>query len=327
MDSIKRNLRELDLVGQRFGELTVLKKLRKNGNIYLECQCSCGVIKEIRQSHLLSGATSSCGCARIVDLVGQRFGKLLVIAKGRRIKSGSHLWLCKCDCGGEIEAQAGHLRDGDTTSCGCNRVVDITGQRFGKLVVLSKVESSYGIGGDGTFKWRCKCDCGNELEVRAGDLKNGHTSSCGCYLIEQISTHGLSKDPLYKRWRGIIQRCYNKSHESYHNYGGRGIILCAEWHNFKTFYEWASVGYSPELEIDRIDNNGPYSPENCRRVSRKENARNTRYNVNITLRGVTQCASAWAEKLEIDVSTLLNRIKKGWSEDKILNTPVRKNNV
>lgn len=324
MGNVKRNLRNLDLTGQQFGKLTALRKFRKNRNIYWECKCSCGVIKEIRQCHLLSGATSSCGCASLVNLIGQRFEKLLVIAKGRRIKSGSHLWLCRCDCGKEIETQASHLRNGDTTSCGCNRVIDITGKRFGKLTVLNKIESSFGLQGDGTFKWLCKCDCGNELEVRGGDLKNGHTKSCGCYRIEQVSTHGLSNSPLYKRWWGIIQRCYKESHKSFHNYGGRGITVCGEWHDFEAFYKWAHTKYNPGLEIDRVDNDGPYSPENCRWVSRKENARNTRYNVNITLRGITQCASAWAEELEIHVSTLLNRIKKGWSEDKILNIPVKR---
>lgn len=125
----------------------------------------------------------------------------------------------------------------------------------------------------------CRCDCGSvEKEYMVQSLKNGDTSSCGCLWKESITTHNLTSHPIYKCWDAIKQRCGNKKHASYKNYGGRGIFICNEWkNNFQSFYNWAiKNGWSHGLEIDRENNNGNYEPSNCRFISSKANSRNRR---------------------------------------------------
>lgn len=106
-------------------------------------------------------------------------------------------------------------------------------------------------------------------------MKSGHVKSCGCLLKKSA---GLSKSKLYKRWIGMKTRCYNLKTLNYNNYGGRGIAICEKWkYNFMVFYKWAlENGWDNKLQIDRIDNNGDYSPENCRFVTMEENGLNKR---------------------------------------------------
>lgn len=146
-----------------------------------------------------------------------------------------------------------------------------TGTRFNRLTIISFIGSE-----KGNRKYRCKCECGNIIDVLACHLKSGHTKSCGCLnkekTIERLTTHGLSKEPLYVIWKGIKERCNNKNAYNYKYYGGRGIKICDEWiDNFKSFYEWSIKNgykyeetYKDKLTIDRIDVNGNYSPSNCK---------------------------------------------------------------
>lgn len=159
---------------------------------------------------------------------------------------------------------------------------DMTGLRFGRLVVLERAEND----AQQNAQWLCRCDCGNTTIVRGGALRQGRTVSCGCVLSEasrermkRIATkHGHSDSPLYKVRQAMIERCYKPQNKAYKNYGGRGITVCDEWRDsFEAFYDWAiSHGYKRGLEIDRINNDGPYSPDNCRWVTSKVNSRNTR---------------------------------------------------
>ncbi len=152
--------------------------------------------------------------------------------------------------------------------------IDITNQTFGMLKVKSKV----GKNKKGYIVWSCLCECGNTVEVRSDHLRSGNTKSCGCLRSVTNTKHGQSKHKLYGVWRGIKQRCYYPKHDSFKNYGARGITMCNEWRDsFKEFFEWSiKNGYAENLEIDRIDNDSGYSPENCRYITKSENCKNRR---------------------------------------------------
>ena len=143
--------------------------------------------------------------------------------------------------------------------------LELSGQKFGRLLVLSFA----GLDASKNSKWECVCDCGRSVQTRVSNLKRGDTESCGCATREAIAAnshrHGNSSNPLFRRWRSMIARTENPKNISYPNYGGRGIAVCSEWHDFETFRTWAlASGYEPKLSIDRIDNNDGYYPENCR---------------------------------------------------------------
>ena len=204
------------------------------------------------------------------------------------------------------------------------KLIDLTGKRFGRLLVIAK---------DGhkgkSVAWLCKCDCGAKVIVRGNDLRSGATQSCGCIhreqLVERNSTHGFCGTRLYNIWGLMVQRCYNQNVPCYEAYGGRGIGICLEWReDFQAFYEWAmGNGYKENLTIDRIDNNKGYSPDNCRWVTRKVQANNTRRNHYITHNGETHTLSEWAGFLGLNPDTLGSRIYRGWDVDKALTTPLR----
>jgi hypothetical protein len=182
---------------------------------------------------------------------------------------------------------------------------DLTGQKFGRLIVVKRA----GTDNHRNSTWLCKCVCDNEVIVNRCNLKSGNTKSCGCLNKEESSKyntiHGKSNDRIYSIWKGIKFRCsYLK------NYGGRGIKVCDEWlHNFQVFYDWAlSNGYADNLSIDRIDNEGNYEPTNCRWATYRQQANNTRTNRFIIHNGETNTIAEWSRKTDINYSTLRNRI-------------------
>ena len=186
----------IDLVGNRYGVLTVLARApkpegSKSTSAFWLCQCDCGNTKIISGNVLKQGKARSCGCltskllteSHSEDLTGQRFGNLVVVSRAARpndlVSSGAY-WLCKCDCGNEKIIMGKSLRQGKTKSCGCHlwQVEDITGQRFGRLVVITQ-DRTRSKEGNGTY-WLCTCDCGLTKSVRKSNLLSGNVKSCGC---------------------------------------------------------------------------------------------------------------------------------------------------
>lgn len=148
----------------------------------------------------------------------------------------------------------------------------------------------------GQIMWLCQCDCGNKTTTRSSRLCSGETMSCGCYQreisIKINTTHGFRFHPLYYIWNSMMGRCYNPNAVPYKDYGGRGIKICQEWrHNPENFIKWAITnGWEKGLQIDRINNDKGYTPENCRFVSGTEQKLNSRLlQINNTsgFRGVT----------------------------------------
>ena len=187
---------------------------------------------------------------------------------------------------------------------GRKHFVDLTGKRFGKLLVIKEA----GIDKWGSVLWECKCDCGNMYIARSGKLVQGRTTNCGCYTSElrskSATKHGLLKHGIKPRtfivWNGIKARCLNKNSKSYKNYGARGITICDEWLCYENFHNWAlHNGYKDNLTIDRIDNSKGYIPDNCQWIPWKENLMKQRRYILLTVNGETKTLSEWGRFVSV----------------------------
>ena len=229
----------IDLTGQTFGRLTVLKYhgVNDKGIHMWLCRCECGNEKVVRGDALRYGITRSCGClaheahvtlgkrstgrksTRFIDLTGQTFGYLTVLERGENNAHGHTRWRCRCVCGRETLVATAKLRNGRTISCGCMGLRHAT-----------------------------------EAKLRHGDaLSKG-------------------KVRLYTTWEAMKRRCYNPNCLQYQYYGGKGVKVCGEWLEYEGFKAWAVAnGYADNLTIDRIDSNGDYEPENCQWITLAEN--------------------------------------------------------
>ena len=181
----------VDLTGQRFGQLVVVRQTdeRRSGAVVWECKCDCGNTKFVPANNLRSGNTTSCGCAVILDIAGQRFGKLVAVRPTEERQQASIVWECKCDCGNTRFVSVNQLRSGHVKSCGCGRRIDITGQRFGRLIAVRPTDKRYRT----NIIWECKCDCGNTTYVAAAHLRSGTTASCGCLRADHAREAGKKK--------------------------------------------------------------------------------------------------------------------------------------
>jgi hypothetical protein len=191
--------------------------------------------------------------------------------------------------------------------------------RFGRLVVVAPAPDR-----DGRRYLRCRCDCGGETECRADHLAGRRNLSCGCWHRERPrGRHGGWRTPEYSVWQAIKARCRNPENLHFKNYGGRGIDVCAAWHDdFAAFIADVGPRPSPLHTIERVDNSRGYEPGNVVWATRKQQQRNLRTNRLLTCRGRTQCLAAWVEEVGLKYATVVKRLRSGWSVEDALYRPV-----
>lgn len=193
---------------------------------------------------------------------------------------------------------------------------NLSGQKFGLLTV----ESFSHIDDLRRAIWNCSCACGGVTQLATSILRAKHTTSCGCALEERLSIgklrHGLTKTKTWNTWVWMHSRCYQKSHQRYDNYGGRGIAVCQRWHTFENFY--ADMGEKPDgKSIERIDVNGNYSPENCKWVSTDAQYSNTTKTIYVKLYGIDYPLRDLVKLSGIKYMTAYCRIKQyGWTPER-----------
>lgn len=206
---------------------------------------------------------------------------------------------------------------------------DLTGRRYGRWTVVR----FHGTGPSYNDRWWCRCDCGTEKSVGASNLRSGDSRSCGCrkreVTIRRSTKHGDAKAGsearLYRIWQHMRRRCTTLTNQDYPRYGGRGISICAEWDEYESFRAWARAnGYTSNLSLDRVDNDGPYSPENCRWADRLTQARNRSTARLLTYRDETLSVAEWADRLNLDANIVRNRLHRGWPVHKALSEPTQK---
>lgn len=365
----------IDHSGEIINNIEIIRYVGKDNyrNTIYECKCHCGKLFNIKWTRINRGLVKSCGCSRTsvsrkddkyISYINHQFGNLKVI-DFHRIQNGTKAvpyFKCECTCGNIVDVTCDHVLGGNTRSCGCLRhihskkqqpdqeTLSHIGETYNYLTIIEgfRKEDS---GGKMRDFYRCKCKCGNIVDIKAYSVLSGLTKSCGCAHVDSMKTrdtsnvyktHGLYKSELYRRWGSMKSRCYNPSSSRYNSYGGRGIKVCDEWRAYDTenkintgfinFYNWSvNNGYSEGLSIDRIDVDGNYEPDNCRWVPLQDqyiNKQNTIYitsdievydNGNIINDHYTLPMTIWSKIVGISYYTLSTRLIKQRS-----NWPVKK---
>lgn len=202
---------------------------------------------------------------------------------------------------------------------------DITGQIHGRWTVIERAGSTP----QGQATWRCRCECGNEKVLKSIVIRRGISKSCGCLNLEKIrersTKHGHANEgaisPTYWSWAGMKARCTDPSHKSFQRYGGVGVKVSDDWMEFAKFL--ADMGEKPEgTSLDRIDNKGDYSKENCRWATAIEQGRNRKSNRHVTVAGQTKTVAEWTEIYGLPLGAISYRLSAGWDEELAVTTPL-----
>lgn len=267
----------------------------------------------------------------VKDFIGKEFGNVTVIEN----PSNSQKFLFQCKCGRVFYDEPNRIISGHKKSCGkCNYLNhpnyneksiqdEIIGNTYGLLTAKKFVKQNN--------QWfvNCKCACGKEKLVLPYQLKYNKVKSCGCLRVscaekgrkilqetKKYKGDGRTKNPLYGIWKQMLNRCENENAKHYDRYGGRGIKVCDEWHDFWQFVKWSDfVGGRPKgFSIDRIDNDGNYEPSNCRWADSSTQSKNKSSNLIITHNGITKTLSEWAIELGLSDQAMYNRYHRGWND-------------
>lgn len=198
------------------------------------------------------------------------------------------------------------------------RIIILIGKRFGRLTVIEK----HSYDSHGHVFWLCKCDCGNIKSIASSSLLRAMTTSCGCFRKECLenrpSIHRGTKTPEYKSWLSMKRRCYCKTDKQYSRWGGRGITVCDKWkESFPNFLSDMGEKPSPYHTIDRIDNNGNYTPENCKWSNPKEQSRNRRSNKWYEYNGLKMIITDWGNYFGISSHAIQQKIRRGSTFDEV----------
>lgn len=255
----------IDLTGQKIDKLLVLEKApAHNKHVWWKCQCDCGNICEKSGEYLRSDVRPrDCGCSKLKNikkkkaeerynkLVGQKFGRLLVISRTEKTAGNKKIpiWLCKCDCGNYKEVPSYNLLNGHTQSCGCliidNKWVDITGQTFGKWTVLKRDPNNH-------KKWICKCECGTEKSVYGYNLRIGQTQSCGCinYSIGEKHIENILKKNNINFKAQYTEKSLNKKRFDFAIIENNNIKKLIEFDGRQHYDDISGIWNSPESLLD-----------------------------------------------------------------------------
>lgn len=259
-----------DRTNIKYGKLTAIEYLGKS---MWRCKCDCGNEKIVYGGHLESGHTKSCGCYRSprADLTGEKFGRLTV-----QEWAGNGKWKCLCECGNTILVQTDNLKSGNTKSCGCYQkeqaskvnFKDLTGQRFGKLIVLERVENDR----FGHVNYKCQCDCGGITIVDATNLRNGITNSCGCLKSkgEMIINNWLQKHKInfisqYSHTE-IVLESGRRPFFDFAIFNPDGSIKCFIEYNGKQHYQ-ATGGWNTKEQFELTANRDKQKREWCKKLN------------------------------------------------------------
>jgi len=314
MEKVKECKERVKVLGKKFGKLTPYEKTHKRcktgkSEIYYKCYCDCGNEITVPKRALIEGKKKNCGCVKPIKIdkhIGERFGKLVIVKPIER----NYRYLCRCDCGNEIDVCLSSLRNGKR-DCGCDAPPkpDIVGQVRGNWKIVSKDESTQN-------RYICKClKCGEVKSIHRQGLYENTLSACKT-CNDKKRKYPTARSRIYHTWARMKNRCNGiGSVNAIRYYANRGIKYQPSWEDFKNFYDDMKDGYADDLQLDRINPDGDYTKENCRWITAKENCRNRRDNSIVTAGGESHALAWWLEKYNTSKWSLPKHLKNDYGND------------